>query len=722
MALRLHHLGRWCVLHRRRVLVLWLALLLGFGVLAATVGGSTSDDFRVPDVESQRALDLLRERFPDAAGGSAVLVLHADEGRLDTLADRHAVDAVVADVGELPGVLAAEGPQPSPDGTTALVSVQYEGELTDLGRDDVDALLDAGAPLAERGIRTEVGGELPQFVDQAETGPAELIGIGAAVLILLFAFGSVLAMGIPIGIALFGLGLSISLIGLLALVVGVPTTAPVLASMVGLGVGIDYALFVVSRHREHLQAGMTVTEAAGRATATAGQAVIFAGGTVVIAILGLAIAGIPMVAVMGVATAIVVAVMVVASITLLPALLGFAGHKMDELRVFRPRHDGPDHISIWTRWGEAVGRRPWPYLVASLALLLALAAPLLSIRFGMTDSGAMPDSTTQRRAYDLIAEGFGAGVNGPLLLTVESGDEAAAQQVVDAVADEPDVALALAPQFSPEGDAAIVVVIPESAPQDVATSELIHHLRDDVLPEVDVPVYVGGLTATFIDLPEKVADRLPWFIATVVGLSFLLLMVLFRSILVPLKAALMNLLSIGAAYGVIVAVFQWGWMKGVVGLEETVPIVAFIPMMMFAILFGLSMDYEVFLLSRVREEYLATGDNTGSVIAGISSTARVITSAALIMICVFLGFALGEDPVVKMMGIGLAVAVFVDATLVRVVLVPATMRLLGDANWWLPSWLDRILPHVDVEGGHGLPEPEYERVAETEPERVLTPA
>jgi putative drug exporter of the RND superfamily len=715
MARRLHRLGRWCVQHRTRALVLWLAALITVGVLGVSVGGEYADDFTVPDVESQAAVDLLRERFPDAAGGTALVVLHADEGQID---DREAVDGVATTIGELPGVLGVEPPQLSPDGTTALIAVQYERELTDLTRRDLTALLDAGEPLADQGIRTEVGGELPQYVNQAMTGPAELVGLAAAVVILLFAFGSVLAMGLPIGIALFGLGLSLSLTLLLAHLADIPTTAPILASMVGLGVGIDYALFVVSRHREHLQAGMTVAESAGRAIATAGQAVIFAGGTVVIAILGLAISGMPMVTLMGVTTAIVVAVMVLATVTLLPALLGFAGHRLDRLNVLRPKHDRADRLSIWARWGSTVARRPWPYLVASLALLLALSAPLLSIRFGQSDAGAMPDSTTQRRAFDLVADAFGPGANGPLLLAVESGDAAVADQVVEAVSAEPDVAFVLPPRLAPGGVAAVIVVVPESSPQDQATTDLIHHLREDVLPEVDAPVHVGGLTATFVDLTDKITSRLPWFIGTVVGLSFLLLMLVFRSVLVPLKAALMNLLSIGAAYGVIVAIFQWGWMKGLIGLEETVPIVAFVPMMMFAILFGLSMDYEVFLLSRVREEYLDTGDNTGSVVSGIASTARVITSAALIMICVFLGFALGGDPVIKMTGIGLATAVLLDATVVRVVLVPATMRLLGDANWWLPGWLDRILPRVDVDGGRGLPEPEYEPAPG--PERVLT--
>ncbi|MET0882063.1 MAG: MMPL family transporter [Acidimicrobiales bacterium] len=724
MALALHRLGRWCVTHRRRVLLLWLATLIGLGVFAGRVGGEYTDTFRVPGVESQQATDLLQERFPTASGTSAQLVFHADDGGVLDGGRATVVAAVIAEVGELRDVESVTDPttQLSPDGRTALAQVQYGVEFTDLDVTDLDALLAVGEPLADQGLQMEVGGELPQFVEQPETQGAELIGLLAAVLILLLAFGSILAMGLPIGIALFGLGISVMLLTIVAAVVDVPTTTPILASMIGIGVGIDYALFVVTRHREHLHDGMTVTEAAARAIATAGQAVIIAGGTVVIAILGLAISGIPMVAVMGMGAAVVVAVMVIATVTLLPALLGFAGHNIDRYRVFRAHTERAGTVSIWSRWGTTVARRPWPYLIASLGLLLALAAPVLSIRFGQTDSGTSAETTTQRQAYDIVADAYGPGVNGPLLLAIESGDEAVVAEVVDSVNGQPGVAFVAPPQISPEGDAAIVSVIPEYSPQAEGTAQLIHRLRNDALPEIDTPVYVGGLTATFVDLSDKVASRLPWFIGAVVGLSFLLLMVVFRSVLVPLKAALMNLLSIGAAYGVIVAIFQWGWGMSLVGLQETVPIVAFVPMMMFAILFGLSMDYEVFLLSRVREEYLATGDNTGSVISGIASTARVITSAALIMICVFLGFVLGEDPVIKMMGIGLATAVFVDATIVRVVLVPSTMRLLGDANWWLPAWLDRLLPHIDVEGGNGLPEPEFEDRVLPSAEPVLVDA
>ncbi len=710
MALLLHRLGRWCVNRRWRVLGAWVALLVGLTLLAGTIGGEAEDEFSIPGTEAQAAQDLLQERFPQAAGGSAQLVFHVDEGTIAGGGRLAAVAEVTTAVAALPGVESVTDPTatPSPDGRTLLAQVQYRDPLFDLGPADLEELQATFGAAEAAGVQVEVGGELAQAAEQPEAKAAELLGLGMAVIILLIAFGSVLAMGLPIGIALFGLGVSTALLALVAAVLPVPTSTPVLASMIGIGVGIDYALFVVTRHREHLHDGMTVAESAARATATAGQAVIFAGGTVVIAILGLAISGIPMVTIMGIGAAIVVAVMVLATITLLPALLGFAGHRIDRFRVLRARTDRATTESIWSRWGAAVARHPWPYLVGSLALLLTLAAPLLSIRFGQTDAGTAAPESTQRQAYDIVAESYGPGVNGPLVLALESGDRAAVDEVTTALEGVEGVAFVVPAVVSPDGDAAVLQVIPTTSPQAEGTTDLVHRLREDVLVDLDTEVQVGGLTATFVDLSDKVASRLPWFIGAVVGLSFLLLMVVFRSILVPLKAAVMNLLSIGAAYGVIVAVFQWGWGKGLVGLEEAVPIVAFVPMMMFAILFGLSMDYEVFLLSRVREEYLRTGDNTGSVISGIASTARVITSAALIMISVFLGFVLGEDPIVKMMGLGLATAVFVDATIVRVVLVPATMRLMGDANWWLPAWLDRLLPHLDVEGGHGLPAPELE--------------
>jgi RND superfamily putative drug exporter len=479
---------------------------------------------------------------------------------------------------------------------------------------------------------------------------------------------------------------------------------------------------------------MTVEEAAGRAIATSGSAVLFAGVTVIIAISGLAIAGMTAITVMGLMAGLTVAVMVALALTLLPALLGFAGRRIDSWRVPGTRGGvpTPDRESIWHRWGRQVSAHPLRCLSAGTLVLGLLTAPIFSMRLGMTDNGTNPTSMTTRRAYDLLAEGFGPGFNGPLVLSVEL-DGATVDDLVPfqaALAADAGVQAVSPIRTNDERTAAVLGVVPTSAPQDDATTDLVHRLRDDVIPEAlaDAPgaeVHVGGLTAMFIDLSDQISDRLVWFIGAVILLSVLLLTVAFRSVAVPLKAAMMNLLSIGAAYGVIVAVFQWGWLKGLIGLHETVPIVSYVPLMLFAILFGLSMDYEVFVLSRVREEYLRRRDNAAAVVEGIAGSARVITSAALIMISVFAAFVLGEDPIIKMFGLGLATAVLIDATIVRIVLVPVTMRLLGDWNWWLPRWLDRWLPSLDLEGGTGLPEPEYEPghgPTTPAPERRLEPA
>ncbi|MEZ5204553.1 MAG: MMPL family transporter [Acidimicrobiales bacterium] len=569
------------------------------------------------------------------------------------------------------------------------------------------------------GFEVEYGGEI-RIGNQEIGGRSELIGLAVAVIVLLLAFGSVVAMGLPLATALVGLGSGLGLVTILEAFVSVPTTAPTLASMIGLGVGIDYALFIVTRHREHLHRGMTVEESVGRAIATAGQAVVFAGMTVVIAILGLVFVGIGSVAVMGYAVAITVLVAVIAAITLLPALLGLAGHKIDKLRVPGVKLGvGDDEHTIAARWSRHVSRHPWLYFGASALVLVLLLVPFASIRLGQTDAGNDPPDSTTRKAYDLLAEGFGAGFNGPLVVVVQRGDAdfdtalPALSAAIAAESGEEVAAVAPNPRISDDGEIAVLTVFPRSAPQDEATQQLVHRLRKDVLPDaveaagVDRAL-VTGSTAFFIDISDKITSRLPIFIGSVLLMSFVLLMMVFRSVLVPLKAAIMNLLGIGAAYGVVVAVFQWEWGASAFGVEESLPIISFLPMFMFAILFGLSMDYEVFLMSRIREEYLHTGDNTLSVARGISHTARVITAAAVIMVSVFGSFAFGGDPTVKMFGVGLAAAIFLDATVIRMVLVPSTMQLLGDRNWWLPGWLDRLLPNLDLEGEGALPAPEYE--------------
>jgi RND superfamily putative drug exporter len=729
MSNALYRLGRLCAAHPWRVIGIWLlasVLIIG---LSGTVGRELEDSFNVPGLDSQEALDLLQTAQSDSAGQTAQVVMTPNDPNASFFTSPEAqaeLAQIHSELTALPEVigatnaaeLLAAGPEIaaqagaiSPDGRVALITVQYP-VIEELSVEDLENLKEWRVEANEDSpLQVEAGGDLFFSFEQPETGIGELIGLVVAVIVLLIAFGSVIAMGLPIGMAIFGLALGVSAMSLITYLVDIPSWAPQMGSMIGLGVGIDYALFVVTRHREFLGRGLTVVDSVGRAAATAGQAVIFAGGTVVVAILGLAVAGIPFMTAAGISTSFIVLIMVLASITLLPAFLGLAGLRLAKFGFGRSRKEAATQDSVtggWERWGAHVAGNAWAYAIGVTAFLLLLTSPVLDLQLGFPDAGTTPDSRTERRAYDLVADGFGPGINGPLLIAVDvSEDPSVVEPLAQAVNADAGVAAIAPPQVDLDAGVATIVAFPTTSPQDAATFETVKRLRADVFPEVigDAPAraHVGGGTASFADIGEKVADRLPLFIAAVIILSFLLLMIVFRSILVPLKAALLNLLSIGAAYGVLVAVFQWGWGLGLIGLESTVPIVSFLPMFMFAILFGLSMDYEVFLLSRVREEYLVTGDNDSSVIHGIASTARVITSAALIMISVFLGFVLGDDPIIKMMGLGLATAIFVDATIVRMVLVPATMKLMGDANWWIPEWLDRLLPTVDIEGETGLP-------------------
>jgi RND superfamily putative drug exporter len=720
----LYRLGRTCVRRRRRVVLGWFLAVVLLAVAGSAAGGAFHDRFDIPGVESQQAVDLLRASFPAQAGSTAQVVFHATRGDLRDPAAAKAVGAALRriarldDVAFVPSEL-ADGAL-SDDATIGLATVRYDAGSFDLGKGTLADLERAGA-IHGAPVTVDYGGEVPQFAARPQTGPAEVVGLLLAVLILLFAFGSLIAMGLPIGTALFGLAAGMTLIRFISALIDVPSSAEAIASMVGIGVGIDYALFIITRHRAGLHRGLTVEDAAGRAIATAGQAVLIAGTTVVIAICGLAVAGIPLVTFMGLGAALVVAVMVIASLTLLPALMGFAGHAIDRFgipgmkaKVEAGARDEHGRYHGWARWSHHVTRHPLAYLLGSLVILLALALPARDLRLGQTDASQNPTSSTLRRSYDLLAAGFGPGFNGPLVVAVDlrGARAGSAERIVAAIEGDPGVEDVAPPVRGPRGGAAVVQVEPTTAPQDEATGELVHRLRDRVLPAAlrgtGAKAYVGGQTAAFIDLSERVGARLPWFIGAVVGMSFVLLLIVFRSILVPLKAALMNVLSIAAAYGVLVAVFQKGWGASLFGVHESLPIVSFIPMFMFAILFGLSMDYEVFLLSRIREEYLVTRDNTESIVVGITTTARVITSAALIMMAVFLAFCLSSEPMLKMAGLGLATAVLIDATLVRMVLVPSTMRLLGDANWWLPRWLDRIVPNLDVEGEAQLPQEELE--------------
>jgi putative drug exporter of the RND superfamily len=688
----LARLGRFAARRPWVVIGGWVAVAVLVATSSAAFGRDLHDPFEAPGLDSHRATELLERANAGERGLGADVVLTPRADVADSLGSpalqadlAHVRDAVES----LPRVL---GTSVSTEREVALIRVQYP-QREDLGPEDLASLKSTLDQLRQTTqLQLEAGGDLYFAFEQTPTGVGEAIGLLIAVIVLLLAFGSMAAMGLPIATALLGLAVGAGSLSLVAYAVDIPAWATVIGSMVGLGVGIDYALFVVTRFREHLAEGRDVEDALGRALATAGRSVVYAGGTVVVAILGLGVARIPFITAGGIGISLVVLVMVLASTTLLPALLGLAGHRINGRR---PTH-APRMLSRWHRWGAHVGRHAMAYAVGSTLLLLALAAPVSALRLGFPDEGTMPQSRTERRAYDLIAEGFGPGANGPLVIAVDAADPTALASLTTAIAADPGVAEVTPPRIDADSGVAILVAQPTTTPQSDATRETIDRLRSEVLPAVldgsPARAHVGGQVAVFADLGHRVQDRLPWFIAAVVLASCVLLLVLFRSLLVPLKAAVMNLLSVGAAYGVLVMVFQWGWGADLIGLESTVPILSFIPLFMFAILFGLSMDYEVFLLSRVREEYDRTGDNDRAVVRGLAGTARTITCAALIMVAVFGGFVVGEDPLTKMMGLGLATAIAVDATIVRLVLVPATMTLLGRSNWWLPRWLDRLLP------------------------------
>ncbi|MFF5263363.1 MMPL family transporter [Actinomadura viridis] len=698
MSRLLYRLGRAAALRPWRFIVAWVLVVGALGGLAGVAGGSLHDDYSLPGTGSQQATDLLTERFPALSGADARVVVHSRSGRLDPGPLEGARERLAA----LPHVSTVDPAMPSPDGATALLTVRYDVPVTELApAETLDRLRGATADLTAAGHQVEFGGQVPENVT-APGGAAEAAGIVAALVILLLAFGSVVAAGLPLAVALAGLGAGVSGITLLAAFADVASTAPTLAMMTGLGVGIDYALFILTRHREGLASGLTVAEAAARATATAGLSVIFAGFTVLLALSGLVLSRVQVFMTMGFATGIVVAATVASAVTLLPAVLGLAGR-----RVLR-RRDRAEGARIETgsprvrRWAEHVGRRPWPWLLAALVLMLTLAAPALGMRTWPSDASSEPTSNTARNAYDLVAEAYGPGANGPLLVAVDLRRSADTEGLRARLAATEGVVSVAPARLSPDRAAAVLVVTPAYGPQDERVTGLVDRVRAGVLPP---GAEITGLTAAYVDLSRVLDARLWPVIGAVVATSFLMLMIVFRSLLAPLKAALMNLLSIGAAYGALTAIFQWGWGAELLGLPHSVPVSSFIVLLMFAVLFGVSMDYEVFLLSRVREEWLRTGDARGSVSAGLAVTGRVITSAALIMVAVFLGFALDPGLVIKQMGVGLAVAVALDATVVRLVLVPATMALLGRANWWLPGPLDRLLPRIDPHGDHAPPAP-----------------
>ncbi len=716
----LHRLGGFAARHPWRVIGAWLAAAVVVLGLAGSVGGTLNDDYVIPGTSSQRAYDLLQDKFPAFAGADARVVVHTDTGTLD----HGALDATRQQLADTVDHVSQVAPAVvSKDGATAVITVQYDVPVTDFKDDSGMAQLeDAAANLTQRGYQVELGGQMPENISKPG-GTAELVGIGLALLILFLAFGSFVAAGLPIGVALVGLGIGSGGVTLLAALTDVTTIAPTLASMIGIGVGVDYALFIVTRHRDALARGLSVPDAAAEATATAGQSVFFAGGTVLLALSGLLFTGVPNFRAMGYAPGLVVLLIVAASVTLLPALLGLAGMRVYSRRARRTAHleAAASHSPAAARLAHAVAGRPVAWMVASMVLLLALAAPALGMKLGNADAGNEATSTTIRQAYDLVTDGFGPGANAPLLVAMDVdkvGGAAGIDALTGELASTRGVAAVSPVQLSPDHSAAVVTVTPTHGPQDDATLALLDRVR----AELPAGAELGGGTAGMTDFTDRLSANLWKIVAVVLAASFVLMMLAFRSIVVPVKAALVNLLSIGAAYGVITMAFQTDRGAHLLGLPDSVPIAPYVPVLMFAILFGLSMDYEVFLLSRVREEYLRTGDSKGSVVAGLSSTARVITSAALIMVAVFLGFALDPAVAIKMIGIGLATAIAIDATVVRLVLVPATMALLGARNWYLPAWLDRVLPNVDPHGtvptgsaGPQLPELAENAVPRREP-------
>ncbi len=775
----LARIARWCFRHRWLTIIIWIATLVGGSAVAQGVMGGDRFEtrFSIPQTESRRALELLDEAFPDKDSVTdAQIVVEASQG-IDDPAVKSALSSLFLSVTdgvpglrltspyELPNITNPAGGERliSADRTIAyaelgLPAIESQEGQTLLGERIMEVANEhlVASPLPD-GVSVEFGGD--PFVD-FELPESEVVGLLAAIIILVLAFGSVLAMGLPIGTALIGLGTGVAIITMISHLMEMPDFSLQIGAMIGIGVGIDYALFIVTRYREGLRGGMTPEDATVVAADTAGRAVLFAGITVMISLLGMYMMGMAFVYGLAIAGSVAVGFMVLAALTLLPALLSLVRHRIDvttraalaSLVVFATlslvgviflgtlsllpvgllaavvimalsflikswrtpiahREPKPREEQLWFRWSRLVQRRPWTSFALGLASLIALTLPLFGMRLALSDNGNRAEWQTARRAYDLLARGFGPGFSGPLTLVGEVPADASADDVMranasltDALRAEDGIAYVSDPMaVTPE--LTLWKVVPTTAPQDEATSELVHHLRDQVIPGslesanfLEYPINVGGFTAIAVDLSDYFGQRIFIFIAAVLVLSFLLLMAVFRSLLVPLKAVLMNLLSIGAAYGVVVAVFQWGWLADLIGVGRAGPIEPFIPMMLFAIVFGLSMDYEVFLLSRVKEEFDRTGDNSSAVADGLTATARVITAAALIMVAVFGSFVAGDDRTVKLFGLGLAVAVFIDATLVRMVLVPATMELLGARNWWIPKWLDRILPRIDVEG------------------------
>jgi putative drug exporter of the RND superfamily len=727
MATVLARVGRFCYRSRRLVGLVWLALVIAVGVGAAALSGPNSDSFTIPGTESQEAFDLLEERFPGAAldGASARVVFAAPDGQ--TLADSNYADVVGQVLDEIAaGPHVAEIANPfdtgliSADGRIGLAQVSYRGTMIEVAFDDEasDVLFAAAETGRAGGLQVELGGEIIE--GEPELG-SELVGLGVAALVLIVTFGSLVAAGMPLltGITTVTIGIAAIIAATGFLDIG--ATTPILATMLGLAVGIDYALFIVSRYRHELSVSLDGEHAAGRAIGTAGSAVVFAGLTVMIALTGLSIVGIPILTEMGLAAALTVGVAVLVALTLLPAILGFAGHRVlgsriPGLRTPDPEADDATRPTLGRRWVELITRRPVAVLTVAVLGLGAMAIPIGDLRLGLPSEGDSAPETTQRQAYDLVSEGLGAGFNGPLMIVVDAVDspdpEGTAALVHGMLADTDGVALVAPPEFNDAGDTATIGLIPTTGPMSEETEDLVHTLRTDVAAraaDAGATVTVTGMTAVFIDFTDVMRDALVPYLSVVVGLAIILLMLVFRSVIVPLKAALGFLLTIAATFGALVAVFQWGWLTDLLGFQ-TGPIMSLLPIFVIGVAFGLAMDYQIFLATRMREEYVSGAQPVQAITVGYQHGARVVTAAALIMISVFAGFALGDEDDVVQIGFALALAIAIDAFVVRMTIVPAVLALVGDRAWWLPRWLDRILPKVDVEG---------DRLTQHEPEPVI---
>ncbi|MEV5952910.1 MMPL family transporter [Streptomyces sp. NPDC051987] len=705
-------MARWCYQHRLVVLLLWVGALFGLGFSASTAGTNYANVFSLPDTDSKSAYDLMQQAFPTTSGDTDTVVWKVDQGSVRDKAVQDRVQPALDRIAKMPGVGAVTSPYTGPrgaaqisrDGTIAYAQLTFAKQANEVPKDVVQKVVDTAHGAARQGLKVELGGQAIQRVEQPPQGLSEMVGILAAALVLFLAFGSFFAMLLPIAIAVFGVGMGLFSTQLLSHTTDIPDIAPLLASLIGLGVGIDYALFIVTRHRRGILRGLDPEESAVTALNTSGRAVLFAGGTVCIALAGMLVTRLRFLDGVVVGTSLTVVLSVLAATTLLPALLGFLGPRVLSRRQRRRlAAEGPEPeraSGLAARWSANVEKRPRRIAALALVVMAVLAVPVLSLRLGATDQGNDDASTTTRKAYDLLAEGFGPGFNGPLQVVTKSGDTSALVKGIESTSDVARVA-----PFPPVKGVTVIQVVPKTSPQSKETDDLIDTLRDKVIPQAGAQAHVGGVTAISKDFASVTGDRLPLFIGTIIGLGFLLLLIAFRSLVVPLTAALMNLIAAAASFGILVAVFQWGWGLDLLGLGKEGPINAFLPVIMLSLLFGLSMDYQVFLVSRMHEEWVHTRDNARAVRVGLAETSRVINSAALIMVCVFLAFVLSGNSGAAMAGVGLAAAVALDAFILRTALVPAAMHLLGTSNWWLPAWLDKRLPHLAVEPGEDAPEP-----------------